>query len=159
MSSDAVAVARLARGTQEVLGQRMDAGLALDRLEHDRGRLVGHRIRERALVIARYGPEPGHEGREGSLLCLLWSRGEGAHRAPVKAALGHHEATSGTPAPGQFERALDGLGTGVAEKHLAAERVVRQPRRQAHARARCSRGCPRASGVPACSVTAFTSAG
>jgi hypothetical protein len=50
----------------------------------------------------------------------------------VEAALEHHELSAGPVAARHLERALDRLGPGVAEEHLAAERGRRKTLSQPH---------------------------
>jgi hypothetical protein len=128
----AVLVTGLASGAKQLGLERVDAGLALDRLEQHRGRALVHRGGQRAGVVARHDPEAGHQGSERSLLRLLGRGGQRAHRPSVEAALHHHELPSLAALAGQLERALDRLGARVAEEYATAERQVGEPLGEPH---------------------------
>ena len=129
----AVLVAGLARGVQQLGLERVDPRLALDRLEQDGGGALAHGGAQGVDVVARHHPEAGHERRERRLLRLLRRGRQRAHRAPVEAALHHHELAARAALAGELERALDRLGAGVAQEHAAAEREVGEPLGEAHA--------------------------
>jgi hypothetical protein len=125
-----VLVARLTRGVQQLGFERMDARLALDRLEQDGGRALAQRGPQRADVVARHHPEARHERRERRLLRLLRGCRQRTHRAPVESTLDHHELAAIAAPAGELDRTLDRLGAGVAQEHAPAERQVGQPLRK-----------------------------
>jgi hypothetical protein len=117
----AMGVAGLAGGAQHLGIDRVDAGLALDRLDQHRRRVSVDGFDERVRVVAAHYLEARHEWREGGLLGLLGGRGQRPHRAPVKAALQHDEVAAPAVPARQLQRAFDRLGSRVAEKDAPAE--------------------------------------
>ena len=127
-------VAGLAAAAQQRLGiNRVDAGLALDRLDQHRRRVSVDSLDERVRVVAAHHLEARHERRERGLLGLVGGRGQRPHRAPVKAALQHDEVAAPAAPARQLERAFDRLGSRVAEKDAPAERAVREVLRKPNA--------------------------
>ena len=88
-------VAGFARGAQQLLGEDVHAGLALDRLEQHGGGALVHSGAQRG-GLGRDGAEAGDERREGRLLGLLGGRGERAVGAAVKGAVDDDDVPTGT---------------------------------------------------------------
>jgi hypothetical protein len=111
----------------------VDARLALDRLDEDRRGALADRVGERGGVVARHDPEPGHERLEGLLPGRRGRGREGPERAAVEGVLEHDDLAARTMAAHELDRALGGLGAGVAEERLAPERALGQPPGEAQA--------------------------
>jgi hypothetical protein len=130
----AVGVAGLARALEDVRVDRVDPGLALDRLDQDGRGALAHGRRQRVAVVSRHDPEARHERGERRLLRLLGGRGQRPHRAAVEPALHHHELAAAPPLAGELQRTLDRLGAGVAQEDAPAERQGGQPLGEPHPR-------------------------
>ena len=87
-----------ARGRQIAGGRDDDAGLALDRLEHHGGRLVGDGGAERVDVGVRDEGDLARERLERRAVGLLGRQREGAHRATVEGTFrGDQVGAAGAP--------------------------------------------------------------
>ena len=117
-SSAPCSVVIRARGREVAVRRHDDAGLALDRLEHDRGGLVGDRGGQRVGVAVRHEGDVAGQRLERLAVGRLGGERERAHGAAVEAALGGDDVGA-AGAPGELERGLVGLGAGVGEEHLA----------------------------------------
>ena len=110
-------------GTEVVRARHDDPTLALDRLEQDAGHGVAvEGLVERGDVVVGHVHEPLGEGEERRLLLRL-ARGRQRGQGPaVECVVGadHDVAPATGPAPGQLERALVGLRSGIGEEHLPA---------------------------------------
>jgi hypothetical protein len=109
--------------TQEVVARRIDAGLALDGLEHDPDRLRGDRSLDRVQVAERHLGEARDLGLEQGLPCGLAGGGHSRQGAPVEAVVHRDDvegaaALLGAPLPGELDRPLVGLSAAVAEEDL-----------------------------------------
>src|SRR4051794_40267970 len=122
----AVGVARLARGVQQLVGQRPHAALALDRLEQDGRGPLAHRAGD-GLGRRLDGHEPRYERGERRLLGLLRGRAQRAVRAPVEAAVQHDDLAAAFGLTRELQRRLDRLGARVREEDGPAERALGQP--------------------------------
>ena len=126
-------VAGGARRLQQVVGQDVYPGLALDRLEHHGRRAPVHGGIQRRRVLG-HDDEPRHERRERLLLGLLRGRRQRAVGAAVEGPLDDDDVPAATRLADELDRGLHCLGAGVAEVDLAAERALGQPRGQPHRR-------------------------
>jgi hypothetical protein len=106
-------------GRTEVAGRRHDhAGLALDRLEQHRCRLVVDRSRERVHVAVRHpGDVPGQR-LERFAVRRLGGQRQGPHGPSVEGAVSSDHLAPAGP-PGQLEGRLVRLGAGVGEEDPA----------------------------------------
>ena len=156
-----VLVGQLAQAGQETVGRNADAAFALDRLDHDGGRLVVDQPRH-GLQVAKGGvDEAGHQ-RPEPLVVLRLGRGRGgAQRPAVEAALERDDlvALLGRVQPGELDRRLVGLGARVAEERLAAETPLARGPGPSGLAAPCARCWARGSSWPNCSRTASTTVG
>jgi hypothetical protein len=105
----------------------VDPAFTLDRLDEDRRGAVTDRILERGGIVPRHHHEARHERLERLLLLALRRGRQRAERASVEGVLEHDDLALRPVAAGELDRALVGLGAGVAEEHLAADRKRRQP--------------------------------
>ena len=112
---------------QELVRRRMDAALALDRLDQQGRGLVADCGTGRIQIIEIHLVE-GIHGRLESLEVLgLRARRDGRKRPPVKGvAEGDHAVALGRAAAGlvdarELDRALHRLGAGIAEQHTVGE--------------------------------------
>ena len=119
----AVLVAGLARGREHLAVERVDAGLALDRLEQH-GRGVARRRPPRAPSGSSRGTtlKPGTSGANGACLASCGVADSAPIVRPWKPPSSTTKSPPGAVPARELERALDRLGARVAEEHLAAER-------------------------------------
>ncbi len=124
-------VAEAAQALEVVEVGRVDAGLALDRLEEDAaGGLVECLSGGREVVVG-YVAEAGHERREAGLDPRIAGGGQGRQGAAVEGAFGTDDgrpltlapALSG-PAAGGLDQGLVSLGSAVAEHHAVEPREL-----------------------------------
>ena len=125
-------------GGGEVAGGRDDdAGLALDRLEHDRGDVSSSTAASSAADVAvRHEGDVARQRLERLAVGGLGGERERAHGAAVEGALGGDQPGA-AGAAGELERGLVGLGAGVAEEHRAPSD---QPSRSSSRSARATCG-------------------
>jgi len=112
----AVRAGDLAGGGEVALGQRADPGLALDRLEHDRGDVVRHGRAQRLDVAERQVLDAAGQRLERLAVRRSVGQGERPQGASVEGALERQDPRA-PGAAGDLEGALVGLGTGVGEEH------------------------------------------
>src|SRR5581483_9097586 len=104
-------------------GERPHASLALDGLEHDRGRVGPDRVRER---LRGREADARDERLERRPLRRLPGDRERAHRAAVEGALERDELRLPGRLARPLERGLDRLRAGVAEERVRAAEAVGQ---------------------------------
>ena len=122
----AVAGGELAGRAEVLLRQRQHSGLALDRLEHERGDVPrGEGRLECGHVAGGQKLDPAGQRLEGGAVGLLVGEGERAHGAAVEALL-EREDPGPAGAAGDLEGGLVGLGAGVREEHARALGRLRQ---------------------------------
>ena len=115
--------AELAHAGQVVRRRGDDAALPLDRLDqHRRGGAVVERLLERAEVVVGDLVEAVGHRRERRLLGRLPGGRQRGQGAAVEGAVRreHDVATVARRGASQLQRALVGLGPGIAEEHLTA---------------------------------------
>ena len=116
---------------QVIVSRDNDAALALHRLQKDGGRAVRGGIHNGFHIVKVHMDKAGQQGSKGFLIVRLAGGGHGGHRAPVEGTESGDDFISPVPvqlavAPGQFQRALVGLGPAVAEKHPIQAAVFHQ---------------------------------
>ncbi len=95
----AVLVGQLAEAGQEAVGRNPHAAFALDRLDHDGGRLVVDQPRDGVEIAERGVDEAGHQRAEALVVLGLGRGGERAERAAVEAALEGDDLVAATGRP------------------------------------------------------------
>ena len=135
-TSSAPRAAVISRAAAQVaLGRHDHAGLAEDRLEHDRRGVGVDGGVQRGDVAVGHVRHPGRQRLERRPLGLLAGERQRAHGAAVEGVLGGHDVRAAGP-PGHLERGLVRLGAGVAEQHARVRGVEQllQPLGQAQHR-------------------------
>ena len=154
MQQRAGRVAGLAGGDQHLVGDRLDARLALDRLDQHRGGALPDRVAQRARsrrgrrrgtrpAAGRRGPRSG-QPRASPRARRACGRGS----RPRADDLRRLDAAAVGVLAGELDRALVRLGPGVGEEDPAAEARLGQALGEPAPSARCRRGWRRASGAP-----------
>ena len=123
-------VAGLAGGDQDLVGDREDPGLALDRLDDHGRRALAHRGAQRLRVVAPDRDEAPRQGAEEVLAGEPGGRGQRCHRAAVKGAL-----------EGDDLGPLDPVTVGALADEL--DRALASPRRRSCRGRRARRGSTR----------------
>jgi hypothetical protein len=135
-----VLVAQRPEPLHECLRGGPDAAFALDRFDHDAGRVRPDQRLGRFQIVERRIFEPGEQRREAVVHLLLVRGADGCHRAamegvvegddlePVRLACIARVLVIGARG---LDRGLDRLGARIGEKHRVAEGCVDQPLRQA----------------------------
>src|SRR5690606_3443008 len=125
---EVVLVAERAQALQKLGGGRIDAALALNGLDEDRGGLVVDQRLEGGEVVELAEREAGHEGTETLLDFFLRGRAHAAEGATVEGAFGADDfvalalfaaGLAHAVEPGELEQAFVGLGTAVAKEDAA----------------------------------------
>ncbi len=137
----AVRVGELACLRERLGRERMDAALALHRLEQDRRGVRADVLGERRRCREA---RAGDERLERSALRRLPGHRQRAERAPVERAFERHDLGAPGRLARPLERSLDRLGARVAEERLRAAEAIREPGGELAASARSSRGSRRA---------------
>ena len=114
-------------------------GLALDRLDQHRGRVLPHRRPQRIRVVEGNRAEAGQHRRQVGVGGERRRSGERAVGAAVEVALEADDLGRGDAAPvgvlaGDLDRALVRLGARVGEEDAAAEARLREPLGEPHHR-------------------------
>ena len=125
---------------QELVRRRMDAALALDRLDQQRRGLVAHRGAGRIQVVEVHLVEGIHGRLEALEVLGLRAGRDGRERPPVEGvAESHHAVARRRTAAGlidacELDRALHRLRAGIAEEHAVREGRGGEPLRKARLR-------------------------
>ncbi len=99
--------------------------LALDRFDDERRHVAGPQLRlERVEVAEGHHRAAGEQRTEALLELLAPVEREGAGRQPVEGVLGVQDPRPPGGVPGELDRGLDRLGSGVAKEHPADPRVA-----------------------------------
>ncbi len=106
----------ISRGSQITLGRDDDTALPHDRFEEHCGGVVIDGGGQRVGVTVRYMRDVTRQRGERCLLGRLTGQSQRAHCSAVESTLRGNEFRA-TGKPGQLERQLVGLGSGVAEEH------------------------------------------
>ncbi len=128
-------VAERAQAPQALRRHRAQTALALDRLNHDRGRLIGDRGLERRMVAERDLVEAVDLGPEAFDVFLLAAGRDRRQRAAVEGALEGDDAVAlgmalrGMVFPRHLDGGLVGLGPRIGEEDALREgRLAEAPR-------------------------------
>ena len=138
-SSAPVASQASRAASEDLVVDRVDARLALDRLEHHRGRVGPDGGPQRVGVVAGNRDEARRQGPEQILAGQPRGRGEGGDRAAVEGVVEDDDlrpvdAAGVRMAADELDRALVRLGAGVAEEGAPAERGLDQSLGELHRR-------------------------
>ena len=128
-----VLVAPVAQALEVLLRGRVDAALALDRLDHHRAGLVGGRLLDRLKVVERdrVGQEAVRQRAVILLVGRLAGRGQHRQRAAVERVVGRDDLVGAVPLvlavlARQLHRALVRLDAAVREEDPVEDRVLDQ---------------------------------
>ena len=119
-------VCQVARRRHKLLGHRVHAAFALNRLEHHSADLASQLLKDRTQlvdVVGRAGHKAARQRTEAVLQPILHGGGNGLERTAVETAAHAHDGIAAVTGPlgvqaRELHRALVGLGAGVGKEGL-----------------------------------------